>query len=97
MATEEKNSKSKTMSVAEFEAKVLEKEEIVIRVRAPAGTVVGAYQYDRKAAGSQSTTDWIEGRIKPLLVGYEFSIIDGDHSTPHGRTKLDNVRKSYEK
>jgi hypothetical protein len=85
------------MSVAEFEAKILEKEEIVIRVRAPAGTLVGAYNYDRKAAGNQSTTDWIEGRIKPLLGGNEFSIIDGDHSTPHGRTKLENVRNSYEK
>lgn len=85
------------ISVTEFEAKVLEKEEIVIRVRAPAGTKVEDYPYERKAAGSQSTTDWLEKRIRPLLIGHEVVVIDGDYSTPHGRTKLERLRSSYEK
>ncbi|NJD06069.1 MAG: hypothetical protein FIA97_06175 [Methylococcaceae bacterium] len=85
------------ISVAEFEAKVLEQEEIVIKVRAPSGAKVSDYKYERKAAGSQSTTDWLEGRIKPLLSGHEVVVIDGDYTTPHGRTKLDRLRKSYEK
>lgn len=85
------------ISVAEFEAKVLEQEEIVIRIRAPAGTKVSDYTYERKAAGTQSTTDWLEGRIKPLLNGNEVVVVDGEYATPHGRTKLERLRKSYEK
>lgn len=85
------------ISVAEFEAKVLEKEEIVIRIRAPAGAKVSDYTYERKAAGTQSTTDWLEGRIKPLLDGHEVVVVDGDYATPHGRTKLERLRSSYER
>lgn len=85
------------ISVAEFEAKVLEKEEIVIRIRAPSNAQIGDYNYDRKAAGNSSITDWLEGRIKPLLGGYEVVVIAGDYTSPHGRTKLDTLRASYEK
>ena len=85
------------ISVAEFEAKVFEKEEILIRIRAPSSAKVDDYNYSRKAAGSQSVTEWLEGRIKPNLKGYEVTIIDGDYTQPHGRTKLDTLRASYEK
>ena len=87
----------KKISVAEFEAKVLEKEEIVIRVRAASGENVLDYTYNRKAAGNQSITDWLECRIKPLLGGNEVVIIAGDYSTPHGRTKIDRLRSGYER
>jgi hypothetical protein len=85
------------ISVAEFEAKVLEKEEIVIKVRAPKGAMVADYDYSRKAAGSQSTTDWLEGRIKPCISDFEIAVIDGEYSNPHGRTKLDTLRSGYER
>lgn len=85
------------ISVAEFEAKVLEKEEIIIKVRAPSGAKVSDYYYDRKAAGSQSVTDWLEGRIKPLLKNHEVVIIGGDYTAPHGRTKLERLRNGYER
>lgn len=85
------------ISVTEFEAKVLAQEEIIIRVRAPSGTKVSDYTYERKAAGNQSITDWLEGRIKPLLNGYEVVVVDGDYTTPHGRTKLERLRSGYEK
>jgi hypothetical protein len=88
---------TKQISVAEFEAKVLEKEEIIIKVRAPKGALVDDYSYDRKAAGSQSTTDWLAGRIKPCTNGFEIAVIDGEYSTPHGRTKLDTLRTGYER
>lgn len=87
----------KLISVAEFEAKVLEKEEIVIRVRAASNAQVNDYNYDRKAAGNSSVTDWLEGRIKPLLINYEVTVIAGDYTSPHGRTRLDTLRSSYEK
>lgn len=85
------------ISVAEFEAKVMAKEEILIRVRAPSGTRIDDYDYERKAAGNQSTTDWLDGRIRPLIGGHEVDVIGGDYTTPHGRTKLDTLRASYEK
>ena len=85
------------ISIAEFEAKVLEKEEIVIRVRASSSDKVSDYTFDRKASGNQSITDWLEGRIKPLLDANEVVIIDGHYTTPHGRTRLERLRNSYEK
>ena len=85
------------ISVSEFEAKILSQEEIVIRVRAPSSTRVQDYRYERKAAGNQSITDWLDGRINPLVGSYEVSVIDGTYSTPHGRTKLETLRRSYEK
>jgi L,D-peptidoglycan transpeptidase YkuD (ErfK/YbiS/YcfS/YnhG family) len=85
------------ISVAEFEAKVLEQEEVVIKVRASVGTKVNDYSYQRKAAGSQSITEWLEGRVKPCLNGLEVVVVDGDYSTPHGRTKLETLRQSYER
>lgn len=85
------------ISVAEFEAKVFEQEEILIKIRAPSSAKVSDYSYTRKAAGTQSTSDWLEGRIKPLIGEFEVSVIDGAYATPHGRTKLERLRSSYEK
>ncbi len=91
----ENQNEDQYVSVAEFEASVLEMEDIIIRVRAPIGAKVLKYPYQRKAAGSQSVSEFIEGRIKPLLCGYEFSIIDGNYGQPHGRLRLENLRDSY--
>ena len=88
---------SKLISVSEFETKVLEKEEIVIRIRASCNTQVRDYDYGRKAAGNSSITDWLELRIKPLLNSNEVTIVAGDYAAPHGRTRLDTLRASYEK
>lgn len=85
------------ISVAEFESKVLAKEEIVVRVRAPSGAKVHDYPYERKAAGNQSISDWLEGRVKPHLEGYEVEVVGGNYAAPHGRTKLETLRSSYEK
>ena len=85
-----------TISVAEFEGKVLDKEEIVIRIRAPSGTQVEDYDYERKAAGNQSVTDWLDGRVRPLIKGHEVVVIAGDYAAPHGRTKLETLRAGYE-
>lgn len=85
------------VTVRQFEEKVLEKEEVVIVIRAPANSMVEDYEYARKAAGNASVTDWVEQRIKPCLKDTEFTIVNGDHTHPHGRTKLDTLRSGYEK
>jgi predicted kinase len=87
----------KLITVRELEAKILEREEIVVVIRAPATTQVEDYSYERKAAGNTTVTDYIDGRLKPCLGGHEFTIINGDHTNPHGRTKLSTLRDSYEK
>ena len=85
------------ISVAAFEAKVLELEDVVIRIRAPAGSAVNDYEYERKSADNQSVADWLEGRIKPLIDNHEVVVIDGHYTTPHGRTRLRTLRSSYER
>ncbi|MHB1702031.1 MAG: hypothetical protein ACYCSN_18250 [Acidobacteriaceae bacterium] len=87
----------KKISIAEFEAKVLELEEVVIRIRGGSGVQVSDYDYERKAAGNQSVSDWLEGRIKALIGDLEVTIVAGDYSAPHGRTKMETLRKGYEK
>lgn len=87
---------SQKITVREFEAKILEKEEIVLVVRAPADTFVNDYNYERKAAGNTSVKDFGEGRIKESIGDLEFSIVNGNHTAPHGRTKLSTLRESYE-
>lgn len=85
------------ISIVEFEAKVQEKEEVIIKVRAPRGAMVDDYAYTRKATGNQSITDWMENRIIPCVGRYEVEVIDGDYSKPHGRTKMETLRSGYER
>lgn len=85
------------MRVSEFEQAVLDKEEVVIRIRAPLATVVDDYNYERQASGSTSVTDWLENRILPKLKGGQVAIVDGNGQTPHGRTKLATLRATYER
>jgi len=85
------------ISVRDLEKRIFELEEVVLTIRAPSDAKVEDYCYERKAAGNTSVTDWLEGRVKPLLGGYEVSIINGDYASPHGRTKLSTLRDSYEK
>jgi hypothetical protein len=85
-----------TITVREFEEKVLSKEEVVLIVRAPANQQVQDYEYERKAAGNSSITDWIEQRVRPCIGTLEFTIINGAYAHPHGRTKLETLRNGYE-
>jgi len=86
---------SSEMSVAEFEEAVLALEEVRVVVRAPLGSKVKPFTYERKSAGSTSVSDWLEKRIKPLLGGFECVVVKGDGVKPHGRTQMDRVRASY--
>lgn len=85
------------MRVSEFEQAVFDTEDIVIRIRAPLGEEVDNYEYERQASGGTSVTNWLYTRIYPRMRGYEVSIVDGNGQTPHGRTKLETLRASYER
>jgi phage major head subunit gpT-like protein len=87
------------IAVRDFEKKVRELEEISIVIHAPSSTMVEDYAYKKKAASTASLTEWIDTRVKPALNGHEFSIINAEYvaDTPHGRTKLETLRSSYER
>ena len=85
------------MRVAEFEAAVLEIEEIVIRIRAPKREDIGDYGYERQAAADTSVSEWLRTRVHPRIEGYEVCVIDGYWNEPHGRTRLRNLRDSYDR
>lgn len=83
------------ITVAEFEDKVWTLEGVRIVVRASQTDLVEDYDYSRKISASASITDWGNGRVRPLLGGLDFYVIDGSGTRPHGRTRMDTVRDSY--
>ena len=95
--------KKPPITVRDLEAKIFDLEDIVVRIRASQDTPVTDYVtmadevYVRKASGTTSITDWLDQRVRPCLNGLEVSVISGDYTTPHGRTKLSTLRDSYEK
>jgi hypothetical protein len=83
------------MRPSDIEQAVFELEEVRIVIRASVNEDLGDYQYDRKAAGNSSITDWLEQRIRPLLNGHSVVVVDGSGALPHGRTKMEKLRASY--
>ncbi len=85
------------MQVSEFERRVLEVEEVVIRVRLNSNVEIEDYDYQRRAADGTSVTEWLDQRVIPKVDGAEVSIIDGNFTRPHGRTRMRTLRDSYER
>ena len=83
------------MTVKEFEAAVLEREGIVIRVRASATAEVENYDYERQATAETSVTQWKNARITDKLRGHQVSVLDGRGREVNGKTRLWRVRESY--
>ena len=85
------------MTVTEFEQRVLELEEIVIRIRAPKYSEVDNYDYRRQAAENTSVSNWLHTRIPPSIHKMGVSVLDGNLQEPHGRTLLSTLRASYKR
>lgn len=85
------------ITVREFEDKVRAIEEVTIVIRAPAGTEVDDYDFQRCTAGSTTVKDWLDTRIKPRVGSLEVEIITADYipSIPHGRMKMGTLRDQY--
>jgi hypothetical protein len=84
------------MTPPQIEQAVFELEEVRIVIRAPINEELDDFQYDRKAAGNSSITDWLEQRIRPLVHGHAVVVIDGTGVSPHGRTKMERLRQTYD-
>lgn len=83
------------ITIAELEDKVWTLEGVRVVVRAPQSDLVDDYNYKRKISATSSISDWGNGRLKPLLDGRDFYVIDGSGTRPHGRTNMETVRESY--
>ena len=83
------------ISVVEFEAKVFQLEQIVIRVRVSMNEQVEDYDYERMANGRTTVANWLETRVIPKLGDREVSVIDGRYQQPHGLTQLQRLRQTY--
>lgn len=83
------------ITVAEFEEKVWFVEGVRVIIRAPQEDAVQDYAYSRKFPDASNVDSWTKRRIKPLLDGKSFSIIDGSGVFPHKNISMDILRKSY--
>ncbi|WP_046900343.1 hypothetical protein [Gluconobacter oxydans] len=87
----------KKISASEFEKKVFEREEVKIVLRVPADQQVNDYPYARKVADNTTVTGWLEGRLTETLGSdIDVEIVDGKSTRPHGRTKMETLRATYE-
>ena len=83
------------ISIAAFEQKVFEIEEIRVVVRSNPNDLVDDYVYGRATNARTSITKWLENRVRPCVGGYVVVVIAGDGTIPNGRTHVSNLRKSY--
>lgn len=83
------------ITVAELEDKIWTTEGVRVVVRAAQSDLVDDYDYKRKIASTSSVTDWGNGRLKPILNGKDYYVVDGSGTRPHGRTSMERVRESY--
>jgi hypothetical protein len=85
------------ITVEEWERKFFEKEDVRAVVRAGRNELVSDYTFERKASGNVNLTSFMNQRVLPTVGNFEVAIVDGNSNTPHGRTKIETLRNSYEK
>ena len=85
------------ITVEQWEQKFFEKENVRGVIRAGRNELVPDYTFERRASGNVNLTNFINQRVLPTLGNLDIAIIDGNSNMPHGRTKIDTLRNSYEK
>ncbi len=85
------------LNVGESEDKVWKIETVRIVIRSPLAEIVRGYPYKRKARGKVGVTQFLKKRIAPKIGDREVIVIGGNGKKPHGGTKLENLRVSYER
>ena len=83
------------ISIAAFEQKVFELEEIRVVVRGNPNDLVDDYDYGRATSSRTSITKWLDTRVKPCVGDHAIVVIDGEGTIPNGRTHVINLRKGY--
>jgi hypothetical protein len=54
------------------------------------------FNYDRKAKGDMTISEWKANRFKKIYKGYDVNVLKGDGAIANGNLKVATVRKSYE-
>jgi hypothetical protein len=54
------------------------------------------FDYDCKAKGDMTVTEWKRFRFSPTYGGYDCIVLNGDGTEAHGNVKLSSVRATYE-
>ena len=86
------------MKVYELEDAILQAEGIQVFIRAPRNTVTDlSYSYERACPRGTTLAGLRRGRLAAIGELYEYEVIDGNHETPNGKTKLSTIRESYSK
>mgnify|MGYP003604850778 CR=1 FL=1 len=83
------------ISIAAFEQKVFELEEMRVVVRGNPNNLVEDYDYDRATNSRTSITKWLENRVKPCVGDHRVVVIAGEGTIPNGLTHVSKLRKSY--
>ncbi len=83
------------MTPAEIEQAVFELEEVRIVIRAPIKARLGDFSYSRQAANNASIAEWLNQRIKPLILDHSVVVVDGTGILRNGRTNMATLRQSY--
>lgn len=83
------------MTPAEIEQAVFELEEVRIVIRAPVKSQLGDFLYARQAANNASILEWLNQRIKPLVLDHSVVVVDGTGTLPNSRTSMATLRQSY--
>lgn len=83
--------------IQSVEKEIFDREGFVAIFRSNQNKLVPTYSFAKAAPGSWSVSDFIQKRLKSRYPLENFEIFNGNVESAHGRTKLSNVRKSYQK
>lgn len=85
------------MGVWNVEQAIFTLEEVRVVIRAPSDTRLGRYRYERAAACNTRLSEWLRTRVYPITGNHEVVVVDGSGAIPHGSTRMDNLRSTYER
>ena len=57
---------------------------------------IPTYTYRRQMRGEATVAAWIETRFSPMFPGYGVEVLNGAGKPVNGRTKLANLRATYD-
>ncbi|MFE8644775.1 hypothetical protein ACFX58_06785 [Sphingomonas sp. NCPPB 2930] len=79
--------------IEDFDIEVIDKDGNAVD---PKSNGFPKFNYDRKAKGDTTVSDWKATRFNKTYKGYDVRVLKGNGTVANGNLKLSTVRKSYE-
>ena len=79
--------------IEEFDIEVLDKNGNIVD---PKKNGFPKFNYEKKAKGSMTVSEWKERRFQKTYKGYDVRVLKADGAVANGNLKISTVRKSYE-